>query len=435
MAVFDAVAFGDMLKRVYGPNVISQVSDKVLLRKEIATSTDEWTGSEVRFPIALGRAQSFMAHGALGILPTPVNETFTSTVIPVKWMHGRIQLGVDAMKQSMTNRGAFARALNFIMDRLVTNIADDLNRIMASGTGRGIFALADDTSSVGNVGDPIQVDSPMGIASPVYGTRFLQPGMLIAFTDGTTLKNIRTITSLSESGTQGNSTIVLDNVVVYNTGYTNNDFIVRAASPTITNLTRDTSLDNEPMGLEGIVDDGTLVANFQAVQRGTYTDWQATRLVVSALSLDALQRLFDTIDQQSGETPTHNVVHHSIRRAYLSAADSARTFMQTGRGPQMFDIGQEPMGMQLTYNGIPILSDKDVTLGNWLAVNNNHLTRFVLVEGEWIDEDGAVLVRLTDQDAFEATYRIAENTATDKCNSHGKIVGMSTTNAIGRHVV
>src|SRR5215475_10766349 len=140
MAVFDAVAFGDMLKRVYGPNVISQVSDKVLLRKEIATSTDEWTGSEVRFPIALGRAQSFMAHGALGILPTPVNETFTSTVIPVKWMHGRIQLGVDAMKQSMTNRGAFARALNFIMDRLVTNIADDLNRIMASGTGRGIFA-------------------------------------------------------------------------------------------------------------------------------------------------------------------------------------------------------------------------------------------------------------------------------------------------------
>lgn len=433
MPIFDATAFTNMLKIVYGDQAISQVNDKVVLRKTIGTSRDEWQGLQVQFPVPMGRAQSFMAHGPLGLLPTPQDETIQPTIIPVKWIHGRCQIGIDAIMQSMSNKGSFARANDFLMKRLVANLTDELNRMM-TGTGRGILALVDDTASVGSAADPLLVDAPGGIASDVFGSRYLQSNMLIGFTDGTTLKGVRKITSIvnETSATPG---LVLDQTVAAGTDYAENDFIVRAANASITNLTRDTSLDNEPMGLEGIVDDGTLVATFQSIARATYTDWQASLLAVSALSLDALQRLYDTIDQQSGEEPTHNVMHHSIRRAYLSAGESSRVFMQTGRGPQFYDIGQEPQGFEPSYNGKPIVTDKDVQLGRWIAINNNHLTHFILFEGEWAEETGSMMTRIPGQDAYEMIYRVAENYGTDKCNAHGKLTGLSTTNAIARHII
>ena len=429
MAIFDTSAYAQALKIKYGPALVSQVNDKIVVGKLFQNDKDSWEGSQVQFPILTGRGQSFMAHGSLGLLPTAQNETTLSVIIPIKWVRGRVVFEVALMKQSARNSGSWARAQQLLMDRLVTNISDEYNRMLVSGAGTGILALVD---GGGDDTVTLAVDAPGGIASDGFGSRYIQPGMIIAFTNGTLLTAIRTVSAIA-SETATTATLTLDSAVSAAQA-PNNYYIVRAADLSVTNISRDTSYNNEPMGLEGIVDDGTLVNPFHNVNSTTSPDWASTRFSVGALSLDALQRLYDAIDQQSGTPPTDHIVSHSIRRQYLALQETARVFMQTGKGPQNFDLGQAENKLALSYNDGPIHTDRDAQFGQWMSVNKNHLNRYPLVEGEWADETGSIFRAVPGQDALEAIWRAAFNYSTDKRNAHGKLVGMSIANALSRHI-
>lgn len=432
MPIFDSTAYGNALKDLYGPEMKSQVAEKTVSLKLFTPSSDEWQGLKVKYPIPIERAQSFMAHGALGVFPDPQDETILSTEILVKWIRGRILFSKAVMEESRTSRGAWAQANQFLMKRLVTNIADERNRMLNS-TGTGILALVD---GAGNGTTTLTVDAPGGIAGDGYGTRYLQVGMIIAITDGTTISAVRKISAIvTESDTAGSVTL---NQAVSAADAPNNSYIVRAANLGITTstLTRDTSYNNEPMGLDGIIDDGTLVNPFQAISRTTYPTWGATIITVPAFSLSALQQLTDTIDQVCGEPITDFQCHHSVRRAYLASLDTTRQFTQASGGPGKFDLGLEPKGVQISYNTIPIHVDRDARLGALKAINRDTLYRYVLLDGEWANDTGNVLRwTSTDQDAFEAIWRMADNFATDRPNSHGQLQGMDQVSAIRRHIV
>ncbi len=429
MAIFDTDAFASGLKIKYGPSLITQVNDKVVVGKLFQNEKDAWEGSSVQFPILTGRGQSFMAHAALGLYPTAQNESTSTVIIPTKWLHGRIVFEVALMKASARSSGAWARSNQMLMDRLVTNIADEYNRMLVSGSGTGIFALVD---GAGDDTTTLVVDAPGGIASDGFGSRFLQPGMIIAIHNGTTITAIRTIVSIATE-TATSATVVVDSALSA-TQSPNNALISRAADLGVTNLLRDTSYLNEMMGLEGIVDDGTLVNPFHNVNSTTTPDWASTRFSVNALSLDALQRVYDAIDQQSGTPPTDNIISHSIRRQYLALVETARVFMQSGKGPQTFDLGQGEGQMDLRYNNLPCHTDRDAQFGQWISVNKNHLNKYTLVEGEWADETGSIFRAVPGQDALEAIWRASFNYSTDKRNAHGKLVGMSISNALSRHI-
>ncbi len=372
-----------------------------------------------------------MAHGALGVFPDAQNETPVQLSIPVKWMRGRVLFSKEGMEASRTSRGAWARSNQFLMNRLVANLSDERNR-MINGTGTGILALVD---GAGSGTTTLFLDAPGGIAADGYGSRYVQPNMIIAITDGTTVFAVRQVSTIA-SETDSAASITLSSVVSA-ADAPDNAFIVRAANLGVVTsvLTRDTSYNNEPMGLDGIIDDGTLVATFQGVSRSTYSLWQSTVISAPAFSLSALQQLTDTVEQVSGEKLTDFLVHHSVRRAYLSAIDTTRQFVQASKAPGQFDLGLEPQGMTCTYNGLPIHVDKDARLGSWKAINRNHLFHYTLIKGEWAEDVGNVLRwTSTDQDAFEAIYRIADNMATDRCNAHGQLTGMTQVSAIRRHI-
>lgn len=431
MPIFDSTAYGNALKDLYGPEMKSQVNDRTIALKLFTPESDEWQGLKVKYPVTIERAQSFMAHGALGVFPDPQDETVLSTEILVKWIRGRILFSKAVMEESRTSRGAWAQANQFLMKRLVTNIADERNR-MLNGTGTGILALVD---GAGTGTTSLNVDAPGGIAGDGYGSRYLQAGIIVAFTNGTVISAVRRITAITvENDTT--STITL-NSPVSAADAPDNYFIVRAANLGVTTstLTRDTSYANEPMGLDGIIDDGTLVNPFQAISRTTYPVWGSTVINVPAFSLSALQSLTDTIDQVCGEPITDFLCHHSVRRAYLTALDTTRQFVQSQGGPGKFDLGLEPKGMEVAYNTLPIHVDRDCRLGSWKAINKDALYRYVLLDGEWANDTGNVLRwTSTDQDAFEAIWRMADNFATDRPNAHGQLTGMDQVNAIRRHV-
>ena len=430
-SIFDSTSFTNSLKDLYGPEIVYQSNDKVVALKLFMPSSDEWQGLQVKYPVGLERAYGFMAHGAMGIFPDAMDETTIQTTIGTKWLRGRIMFSKEVMEASRTSRGAWARANQYLMSRMVNNIARSRNRQLNS-TGTGILALVD---GAGSGTTSLNVDAPGGIAGDGFGSRFLQVGMRVAITDGTTITAVRQISSITTES-DASSTIVFTTVVSAGDA-PDNSYLVRAANLAVTSLTNDTSYNNEISGLEAMCDDGTLVGTFQNISRSTYPVWQATVINVPTFSLAALQQLTDTTDQVAGEPITDHLVHHSVRRLYLASVDSTRQFVQANKAPGMFDLGLEPQGMALSYNSRPIHVDQDARLGAWKVINRGHLFRYVLVEGEWAtDVDNKVLKWVSsDQDAFEGRWRCSDNFATDQPNAHGQLTGLDTTNAIRRHVV
>jgi len=54
------------------------------------------------------------------------------------------------------------------------------------------------------------------------------------------------------------------------------------------------------------------------------------------------------------------------------------------------------------YNGVPIVVDKDCTNYNMLFLDESTFQLFQMADFSWMDEDGAVLSRVSNYDAYEA---------------------------------
>jgi hypothetical protein len=52
------------------------------------------------------------------------------------------------------------------------------------------------------------------------------------------------------------------------------------------------------------------------------------------------------------------------------------------------------------------------------GINSSHLQWLPETKGEWAEDDGTILLRIANVDAYEARFRVSENFATDKANAH-----------------
>lgn len=429
--VMDSVAFQNALKYVYEDEIHYQQKDLLDLKDLYTLSTNRWQGLKVVNLVSIGRGHSYMAVGSMSQFPSPVNEITVQAEIYAKWIRGSLLVSKEVMAASATSKGAWAQAQEFQMSRFIKNSAREKNRMFASGSGTGVLCLVD---GAGSGTTTLTVDAPAGVPSDGWGSRYCQKGMRIAIHNGTTIYCIRTITDiLVENATDS---ALLLNAAVSAAEAPNNAFVSRVVGDNIAEvlLAQDTSYMAEPMGLGGIVDDGTLVENFQGLSRTTYPDYKAIVIPVTAMSLDALQQLDDTIDQQGEGLPTHYVVQHAVKRAYTAGMDVARGFMQAAQGPGNFDMGLEPKGVPLKYNARPLLESRDAQIGEWIGVNKNELTHYELIQGEWATETGAVMSwDPAGRDAFVFRWREARNFGTNRPNAHGKLTGIPTGVAIRRH--
>ena len=153
---------------------------------------------------------------------------------------------------------------------------------------------------------------------------------------------------------------------------------------------------------------------------------------VGPLSADVLQRGLDVADQLGEAQIKHFIAHHSVRRAYLTMVDADRRYI--GSDLLSPDAGTKAAKMgDVTFGGIPWQVDKDAPYGMLFGFDPTTATRWVEVEGEWADDDGTILLRLTNADAYEARYRIFENYSLDRPASCVRWDGI-TSNVVVAHV-
>lgn len=408
MAGLTVSAFDAVLKEVYEKTIIDILNSKIKAREMFQKETGSWEGRRVRYPVNLNRNQGTMATTENGTLPDAGAQSYQETQIPIRFNHGRIQLSIQTIKHSRSNKGAFKRAMDQEMKGLVRDLANDMNRQMY-GFGRGDLALLNGDPGTGTT---FTVDAPGGVAGATHGNRFINVGMNVIFAaPATPIATIRAggarlVTAVSADGTTFTAAAA-------DAALADNDIVLKAAKTSSTALA-DTSGNNEVMGLLGLVDDSTYLDALHNITRSTSPIWKSSVVSsVGPLSADVLQRGLDVADQLGEGQVTTFLCHHSVRRAYLTLMEADRRY--AGGDLSSPDAGTKASKQkEVTFGGIPWVVEKFAPYGILFGIDKTYFTRWVEAEGEWADDDGTILLRLADVDAYEARYRIFENYSNDR---------------------
>lgn len=420
----DTATFDNVLKVVYGPGIaeLIQTKTKALdMFQEGDTESNPWTGKYVEYPVVVGRSEGsgFASEG--GQLPTAGQEKTTPMRIGVRYQYGRIQLTAQVMAQSEGNKGAFASAMEREMQGVVKGMAADRGRAIFHD-GKGILCLVNGTATSATQ----TLDAPGGVAGATNGARYIRPGMIVATINATTGALVASTTakvlSVSSDGTQ----LTLDASVTW----TDNNFVVRALTTSPSDVSN-TSYQKEFMGLLGLIDDATYVANLHNISRVTYPLFSSKVIAsVGPFSSDVIQRGVDVADEIGSGEISDLLMHHSVRRAYIAMTDADRRYISGDLSkPDAGTVAAK--GGTLSFGGIPITVDKYAPYGIVFGLDRSGMKRWVLKKGEWADEDGSVLCRVgtgsSAIDAFEAFYRIWDQFSNDYPNRSFRLDGVTAT--------
>lgn len=428
MAGADLAVIATYLKDKYGPAIINQLPDETPIRSEFQSDKSQsWYGNEVTYPIRVNRSRAVLATAEGGKLPTANAQKHEKVHIPLRFIHARVQFTGQAIKLSESNEGAWARVMSLEMDQIVQDLAMQCE-FYYCGYGTGVRALAQ-----GNPGADIsmELDAPMGVAGATHGNRFLNEDERVGFVSpGGTIRagGSRKLVAVNPDGTDITFDAVLDASVA------DNDFVVKAygddASLTIDN----TEYMKPPMGLLGMLDDGTYVSNLHGISRDTYQIYRTPVISsVGALSLDILQRGFDLASQIGNAKISALWCHHSVRRAYLALLESDRRY--TGADLKSPDGGTKAVkGEDITYGTVPVKTAWAFPYGTMVGIDKRQMVRYVNTEGEWMSEDGSTLSRVADEDAYEASFRVFENAHYERPNAGCRWDGINAT-AVVVHVM
>jgi len=213
-----------------------------------------------------------------------------------------------------------------------------------------------------------------------------------------------------------------------------NDFVVKAYGNDASITLQNTEYQHPPMGMLGLIDDGTYVDTFHGISRSAYPIMRSPVIPsVGGLSLDILQRGFDLAEQLGSAKISALWCHHSVRRAYLALLEADRRYL--GSDLMSPDGGTKAVkGKDVGFGAVPVKCAAQFPYGTIIGLDKRYLVRYVNTEGEWMNEDGSILSRVSGFDAFEGTYRLFENNHNDRPNASFRLDGINASITVA-HIV
>ena len=160
------------------------------------------------------------------------------------------------------------------------------------------------------------------------------------------------------------------------------------------------------MGLAGIIDNANPASGaLQGLDVSTYPWWKANVLdnggTPRAITEVLMQTAMDTTETQSDGEVSAIYTSYGVRRAYQALLQADRVYQNVMK----FDGGFKA----LNYNDIPLFADKDCQANTLYFLDEDHLKLYRLSDWEWMQEDGAILSRVSGEDAYEAVmYKYCE---------------------------
>jgi len=352
------------------PIVVQMDNGSGPIMAALEKDANEIVGSKVKFSLEYGRSGGVGARAEDGDLPTPSPRKYEQAESQVKNLVARISLSDKLLKTSRDSKAAFVNQFTQQMNNLLVD-ANDMVRHNVTGKSTG--ELGKITSAVGTAATEFTCD---------YSVEAFYPGMYVSF--GTV------------SGTTYTATF---SDYIADVDYDNKKIYTSTSHTTSANtiIVRYGNYGNEMTGLEDVMTATTLYG----IDRSSKKWFKPTIVDLTsggeAQDFDSLklQKVIDTIYKRTGEQPDFLACNDGVHRAYI---DEQNTYK---RNLEMMKVDG---GYKLvSYNGIPISVEKYMQDGMMDILNTKQMKLSRLEPWNWMDEDGAILHRVTDKAAYEAT--------------------------------
>lgn len=356
------------LKTLYLGAIAEQLNTEVnpLLAKIKQSTADVW-GKEIRRVARYGINGGIGAGSETGDLPKAEGNHYEQFVCTLKNLYGTIEISDKAMRASANDAGAFVNLLNDEMDGLLKASAFNFGR-MLYGDGSGVLAKV----SAASVGNTISCDSVKNFAVGMIVGVFTNDGVDLGL-------GMRRVTDVDRE----NNKITVDGKA-FETDDVDAGCTIHMQG----------SVDNEITGLGAIFKS---TGNIYGLSRATHK-WLVPYMKtdVGSITETVIQKAIDYLDETAGSRVNFIVCSSGVKRAFQKHLATYK------RNVDVMNL--EGGYKALSYNGIPIVSDRFCPAGTMYLLNTDDFTLHQLCDWKWLEgEDGKILKQNAGKPTYTAT--------------------------------
>lgn len=370
------------LKSLYLGVVSEQLNTSVnpLLAKIKQTTQDVW-GKEIRRLAQYGINGGIGAGTEDGTLPAAAGNNYDQFVLTLKNLYGTIEISDKAVRASENNVGAFVNLLNAEMEGLLKASSFNFGR-MLFGDGNGTLGKVSEVKDDGSV----VLDGVKNVVEGMVIDFLSSAGAAIDGVSGRRITSVdRASKTITVSGTKLTSTTVPANSII-----------------TVQN-----SYGKEITGLKAIF---SSTGKLYGLDRATHK-WLIPHMKtnVGTISETVIQEAIDTLEENTGSQVNFIVCSSGVKRAYQKALAAYK---------RNIDVMELQGGYKaLSYNGIPVVSDRFCPDGTMYLLNTDDFALHQLCDWKWLEgEDGRVIKQVANKPVYSATLvKYADLVCTRPC--------------------
>lgn len=395
-----------VLKDDYRGTVAELLNNTNILAAQLERNTEDFVGRRWVRTMHVGRNHGVGARAEMGTLPTAGNQQYENTYGPVRSMYARIQLSGQTIEAMKNSRGAFIRALDSEMKGATADAERDVNR-QYWGTSDGVIA----TTAANAAGTTHTLSAVR--RDWLY---HLEEGALIEIRD---VSNSNAL--LSPAG--GLSVRSVDwsagSIVIENPDGTNASNVDTDAGDLICRYGAFGENDNsgnpgdgqiEITGLQTIIDDTEVL---HTINPSSEPRWKAQVYGNSGTNRAISENLVTTAIMRgatrAGSTVDLLVGNDGVYRSFANLLTSLKRFTNTVElkgGYSGIEFAVPQMGNRgRTAKTTTVAWDPNAPDNRLYGINFDSLTVAMLLDWDWMDKHGAVLVQVGDTDAYSATLK------------------------------
>lgn len=372
------------LKKVYLEVVSNQLNtnSNPLLTKIEQTTRDVW-GKEIIKVAPFGINGGVGAGDEAGELPQSAGNSYVKFVTELKNLYGKIEISDKAIRASQNSVGAFVNLLNAEMEGLVKASQFNFGR-MLFGDGTGVLATISAVESNVITCDSVK-NMIEGLVVDIYTA------------DKTKVLSGARITAIDRLA----KTFAVDKTLP--------ETVVADCFVTVQN-----SYGKELTGLGAIFGTG----NLYGVNRSANAWMTPYTSTVTTISDTAIQTAIDYLDENVGSTVDYITCSSDVKRlyqAYLASNKQNIEYIELAGGIKA-----------LSYNGIPVVSDRFVADGTMYLLNTSEFALHQLCDWQWLaGEDGRILKQKPGFATYSATLVKYADLICNKPAGQAKLTGIT----------
>ena len=395
-----------VLKDFYLPGVRSVLNNEVFLLSQMETNSEDVEGRAAVLSINVGRNQGIGARGENETLPVAGAQQYAEQRVQLKYNYGRIQLSGPVIRSMGSDQGSFVRAVQSETNGVVRDLRNDVNR-QTYGDGSGTIALV----------DGIAVAAVITLSTTPGGMRQFGVGMLVDIG-----------TAGGDPASEGTQTIIaVDRAALE---ITLDVAVVTAGGETVSrHLSGETAAPALQKEITGLKEQVSATTALWGIDPAVWPNWASFELATAgAVSEDMFIQASQEVNLDSGEQLDTWITTPDIHRAVAGLLTSLKRFPTTNEmrggysGLDMTDMCQGNTGA----NTVSMVYDKDmVEAGVAYGLTMRRWQYYRMSDWEFMQDDGAILNRVPNVDAYEGTLFCYSEMATDGRNAHAKISGIT----------